>query len=333
MRLLQFEFGDHVDMFSISDTGTLDFAATFESSQSMETRRLVRDFCGAFTQEIGIPFINGNWDDHNFELYDESCRIILHYLSNDSDSLKAPIHGFCQRYPSFALSMSRGDFLCSARILLRSSKLRPYHTLLSYMYRDISTWPLILYHLQDFSDDAGKYLRNAISHCGDTTDAYLLLTNFAENFGSLPFANSTELRSYFTTHSRWLQLPVVGGHYHQHAVDGIIGQMQKVYDLVLEDRLRGNISASETQRTFQQRIELLFPVTLVREVSNLHDPNAIAVLVSGADGIERHVGYLRKTVAQALEDLSACRASIAAVGAGKIELKLISDATEDAVSF
>ncbi len=323
MRLLRFSFNGRVDMFSISKTGTLDYVATAAKADSSPLRRLVSETCGQSPLEWKIPIIRQDWDGHAFEAYDKTCTITLFCPLDDSVPLDAALHGFCQRYPDFSLAMGRGDFLCAARILLRSSKLRMFHNLLGYVYQDTALWPLILYHLYDFSQDAGKNLRHAVKHAGDTTDEYMVLTSFAENSGTLPFSDSDGLLSYFKdNHPHRLQLPVVGGHFHQGATDILVEHMRMIHDFLLEERLRGNISVDGFQSAFLRKVESMLDVSLVHEMSNAYDPHAVAVIFKGIDGLERHVGYLRRTIAGTMDDLTGYKISIAAVGPRTIELAL-----------
>lgn len=332
MRLLQFAFDGHSDMFSISKTGTLDYVATAESTDILPLKRLVGETCGQTPLKSDVPVIRQDWDGHTFEAYGKACTITLFSPSDCFASLDAGLYGFCQRYPDFSLAMERGDFLCATRILLRSTKLRPFHRLLGYIYQDLSVWPLLLHHLYDFSENADDNLRHAIRRMGDTTEEYSLLTTFAEGSGGLPFSDGAGLLEYFTANPRRLQIPVVGGRYHQGEMNTVLGQVQAVYDFLVEDRLRGNVTSDGFQSAFLQKVESMFSVSLVHDRCNAYDPHAVAVVIRGIDGIERHVGYLRRTIAGTMDDLAGYAVSIAAVGPRVIELALTPPVTMKTIS-
>lgn len=319
MRLLQCIFDGFYDVFSISKTGTLDYVARFNDSEQDSFHQLISERCGDSPRTTEIPRLHEDWDHHTYEFYQMDCRIQLVCPEDCHTPLEPEIHGFCQRYPEFSLAMERGDYLCAARILTRSTKLKPYHHLIGYIYRNACVWPLILYFLYDFSDESSKFLRHAIRHTGNTTADYTLLCEFAGHYGPLPFTDDTTLYAFFSETPCRLQLPVVGGHHHWEAVCGISSQMDKVFDVVTEDRIRGKLTGDEFVPRFHASISELFSVSLVREQSNAHDPHALAVIVTGFDGIQRLVGYVRKTIARHI-DPARYRVRLAALGSGDFEL-------------
>ncbi len=214
---------------------------------------------------------------------------------------------FFLRYRKFREVMDSGDFLTAAHMLVHSHKLRPFLTLLKHLEGPQSNLPLVWYYLHDHDEGKQGAVRNFLEKRMDGVSSdYLRLFETACSLGDCSSFQEFERESYNFIQQHLavggLRVPVVGLPFHQHALLRYIKDYEKLDQHLIREVLEKRSSSREYHARCLDLMNELLPIRIVSECINSHDPNAMAVLGTTFNGIDLHLGYVKRELAAILSE-------------------------------
>lgn len=290
---------NYAELFSESQSGTLDFAGLFSGEDAVVKLRASANEYIEEAQEIELRFRNSFGPPPIYEanLSHPAVRRI-----GPPGSPEENILAFLYRYPAFRAAQLRGDFIEAGTAIGRSGKLKRYRPLLRYLAEHDLFLIFALHWLWVF--DANKEKRLAELFAGKSGpaagDVWDELYDFARpgiESRDIP-AFHAEVKAKLSEHlidrGRSLVLPIVGDTF-----GGAVAEMRRRSLAALGEGRRRALSEGLTGTETRVRAWLeSIHFTLQPEPWNKADHDAMSVLATFLeDGRTDLAGYIRRDIA------------------------------------